>query len=585
MVTGAAPYTNALRPRITIKTVDGADTLYTYDSFDSNHDINIGHVEMENAVGETGTFNIMIQDHNNVIPKDNIHSVKVFLELGKTQASYQHFLIGYGDIFSVDRARTNSQLYFLDGFGSKLWAYQLYISRKETYKKDESDAKVYNILDNALTKRLWRPLKKADRSISDITGYLNDGISTKVNTPFTVMNKSFAYFGDLCDELCDITGAVWFIDYSSGLEVFTLCYKPELEVPVLLKSGDLADKVNDDPLTTSYIKSAFKVEDNTTTESGTATRLFTTTISDETQIYEQDIKTGATTLDNRWIGQQFIVDNDTRRIVSMEIRLEKIGEPESPNSRVNGAIVLDNGSNKPSTSDDNKLDEFHIDLGSIRHESDFIKVDLDIKAKELDVAQSKIWVILEDRSGIDGKPQSDPDNTVKWFHNNVFSSPTPLAYYSATAPAQEDPANISWTSTNTGPLYTLRVNSNIRRVFARTNTKAAKLIRLREQFIPTDFLKEPIDVMRYLSLNLSQSSKGRRGIADFRVTVPDNFLFRPYQSVGFTDGLSDITDTLQVQRARYICSTSEEDPQIGTLHAELTLSGLYNTLVGACTCV
>ena len=31
MGTGSPPYTNALRPRITIKTVDGVDTLYTYD--------------------------------------------------------------------------------------------------------------------------------------------------------------------------------------------------------------------------------------------------------------------------------------------------------------------------------------------------------------------------------------------------------------------------------------------------------------------------------------------------------------------------------------------------------------------------
>jgi hypothetical protein len=160
MGTGGPPYTNVLRPRITIKTVDGADTLYTFDAFEGTNDLNVGYCDMESAVSETGTFNIRIQDHNNLIPKDNIHSVKVFLELGKTQASLQHFLIGYGDIFAVDRERTNSQIYNLTGFGSSLWAYQLFIHRREKYRRTESDAKIYNIIDNALTKRLWRPLKQ-----------------------------------------------------------------------------------------------------------------------------------------------------------------------------------------------------------------------------------------------------------------------------------------------------------------------------------------------------------------------------------------------------------------------------------------
>jgi len=585
MTTGSPPYTNALRPRITIKTVDGADTLYTYDSFLSSNPINVGYCDMESAVSETGTFNIQIQDHNNLIPKDNIHNVKVYLELGKTDTSYQFFLIGYGDIFATDRAQTNSQIYQLTGFGSAQWAYQLFIHRRETYRRDESDAKVYNIIDNALTKRLWRPLKTNDVSIEDITGWSPDGISTKVNTPFTRLDKPFTYFGDLCDELCDMTGAVWFIDCSTGSEIFTLSYNPDLQTNIILKSGDLADRVNDNPDRIGYIKSAFRVEDNSTKEAGTATRLFTTTVSDEVKVFEIEPTVGFTSLDFRAIAQQIVIDNDQRRIEAIELSLSKKGEPESPNSRVNGDICLD-VANKPTG---NVLDEFHVDLGSIKHNPEKIRIPVDIKAKDLDVAQSKIWVRLFQRSGDgtvnSGEPQHDPDNTVYWHHNNIFN--TTQAYYSATAPEGDSnkKSTLAWVATNQGPMYRISVYSNIRRIFARTNKKAANRIRLREQFIPTDFLDDPSDVTRYLSLSLSQTSKGRRGIADFRVTVPDNFLFRAYQWVNFSDGLSDISDTLQVQRARYVCGTSQGDAQLGTRQAELTLSGLYNTLVGACTCV
>lgn len=584
MATNTVPYINSLRPKITIKTIDGADTLYTYNAFDSSHDISIASCEMENAIGETGTFNITVNDHNNEIGKDSIHNVKVFLELGKTSTSFQPFMIGYGDIFDIDRPQTNAQFYNISGFGSKIWAYQLFINRRETYRLSESDARIYNIVDNALTKRKWRPLKESDRSIEDITGFSNAGISTKVNTPLTVVNNSFKYFGDYMDELCDITGAVWFIDYSQGTEILTLSYNADLSTPILLKSGDLEDRPNDDPDTISYIKGAFTIGDNTTTEGGTATRLFTTTVSDNVEIFkiENPNTGGVTALNLKAVGQQVVIDNDARRIEQIVLSLSKQGEPESPNSRVNGVIVLDNGSNKPGT---NVLDEFHVDLGSIKHNPEKITIDVDISAKELDVAQAKIWVILRQRSGITGDPIDDLNNVVYWHHNNVFN--VNQVYYSGTASDTvkgSDVDTLSWNTVNTGPLYAIRVNSNIRRLFARTNKAAANKIRLREQFISTDFLSNPNDVTRYLSLNLSQISKGRRGV-NVLATVPNNFLFRPYQWVGFTDGLSQISDSFQVQRATYRIGTGGGDYQTGTMHAELTLSGLYNSLIGDCNCI
>ncbi len=583
MVTGNLAYNAALRPKITIMTLDG-DILYTYNAFDSSHDIGIPTADMENAIGESGTFGITINDHNNQIPKDNIRNVKVKLELGKTNTSFETFLIGYGDIFQIDRPSTNVQFYRLNGFGSKVWAYQLMIHRRETYRKDESDAKVYNIIDNALTKRLWRPLKTADRSIEDITGWSPDGINTAVNTPFTVINKPFTYFGDLCDELCDVTGAVWFIDYSQGTEIFTLTYNSDLHTPIVIKSGDLEDRLNDDPDITSYINSSFLVDDNSSTEAGVATRLFTATIQDEVQIFEQDDNNGATNTVSRAIAQQVIIDNDTRRISSIELLLSKNGDPESPKSRLNGDIVLDNGSNKPSNQ---VLDEFHIDLGSIESNAKFVKTEVDVSAKSLDVAQSKIWVRIFQRSGLTGDPDTDNNNCIQWRHNNVLN--TAQSLYSGTSTTGGGDVDVKdtmiWNTTNLGPLYGLRINSNIRRLFARTNSVAANRLRLREQFISTDFLSDAQDVMRYLSLNLSQTSKSRRGIGEFNVTIPNNFIFRPYQWVNFSDGLSDVSDAFQVQRVGYTCGTGGQEGQTGARNANVTLSGLYNTLVGACRCL
>jgi hypothetical protein len=589
IVTTDPTYNAVLRPRITIKTIDGADTLYTFDGFEETNPIVVTHVDMEGAIGESGTFSINVHDSNNEIGKDNLHNCKVYLELGKTPTSYQHFLIGYGDIFAIDRPATNYQQYHISGFGSWIQAYRLMIHRREKYKRAESDAKVYNIVDNAFTKRKWRPLKEHDESIQDITGWLRDGISTKVNTPFTVINEAYVYFGDLLDKLCSVTGAVWFVDYSTGDEVLTLTYNSDLHTGVQIKSGDLKtalDKSN----TTSYIKRPFIINDDATSQAGVATRLITTNIIDKQEVFHQAADDGRTSLDFRAIAQQVVIDNDARRVESIELTLDKTGDPSSPKDRINGDIVLD-VANKPTGT---VLDEFHIDLGQIESGKKDIEVDVEISPDKLDVSIAKFWVRLFQRSGNDetvfpegshlGDPVHDPNNTIRWFHNNIFSTTQP--YYSATASeGDEDKKDkLDWNVTNQGPLYTVNVFSNIRRAIARTNSSAKKRIGLREVFIPTDFLEDPKDITRFMSLALSGSSKARRSV-DFLVTIPDNFLFRPYQIVSVSDGLSQTFQDLQVQRARYSIGAQSDDPQVGTLHCAITLSGSYNTLVGNCECL
>ena len=597
MPTGGAPYTNPLRPKITIKTVDGADTLYTYNAFDTSHDITIQNASMNNTVSETGTFGITINDHNNVIPKDNIHNVKVFLELGKTNSTFQPFLIGHGKIFAIDRPGTNAQFYTLSGFGSKRWLYRLFIHRHERYDKNSGDAKMHNIITNAFTKRTWRPLKKQDESIQDVTGLDGSGISTTINTPYTVINESFTYFGDFLDKMSDVTGAVWFIDYSTGGEILTFKNRSQLMTKVLIKSGDLQDRINDRATRTSYIKSAFGIVDDSSTDAGYASRVFSTTFQDSEEMWPLDAVNYAKSsanINNKALGQQIVISNDARRMKSIELHLRKIGEPASPNDRVNGGIFMDTGTNKPNMK--YTLDTFKIDLSSIEEHGTKINVPIDVSERKLDAGETRIWVVLFQRSGSSesddvGAPQDDPDNTIVWGHNNVFNTAQTVngeAVYSGNAIGGDfdSKSKLTWQTTNLGPTYYVKVFSDIRRLFARTNGRAKREELLEEVFVPTDFLKDPGDVSRYLSLNLSQMSKSRRVMADFRVTVPDDFIFRPYQQVSFHDGLSEVDDVLQVQSASYDCSSlGGDDAPLGTLHANITLLGSYNTLIGACSCL
>ena len=582
-------YGLALRPRITLKTIDGVDTLYTFDGFLTNNDIVVTNAIMDNNIGEAGTFSVNIDDSNNELGKDHIHNVKAYLELGKTQASYEHFLIGFGDVTRIDRPATNYQQYNISGFGTAVQATRLLIHRREKYKRTESDAKIYNIVDNALTKRKWRPFKEHDISIQDITGWSRDGISTKVNTTLTVIDDAFVYFSDFLNKLCAISGAVWFIDISGGNEVFTLTYNTDLHTGVSIKSGDLKT-VSDNADTTAYIKKAWSIEDNSSSEAGEATRLITTNVIDKQEVFHQAADNGRTNTTFKAIAQQVQIDNDARRIESIELTVDKLGEPDSPKGRLNGDIVLDVG-NKPTGT---ILDEFHIDLGQIESSKKDIEVEVDIDPDKLDVAQAKFWVRIFQRSNEEdingdpdgnGNPNQGTSHTVRWYHNNIFNTTQP--YYSATAPEgdADKKSSLAWNVTNQGPLYTVNVYSNIRRSLGRTNSHAKRTVGLREVFIDTSFLEDPQDIMRFLSLNLSHTSKPKRSIGEFNVTVPNNFLFRPYQIVSFNDALSQTFQDLQIQRVGYSIGQQGDDPDVGTLYARLTLGGSYNTLLENCSCI
>ena len=76
-------------------------------------------------MSETGTFNAVIEDSNNVIAKDHIRDARVTIEFGRTAATLRPFMVGYGDIFTDRRPRSFYQEYLISGPSSKIRAAEL----------------------------------------------------------------------------------------------------------------------------------------------------------------------------------------------------------------------------------------------------------------------------------------------------------------------------------------------------------------------------------------------------------------------------------------------------------------------------
>ena len=306
---------------------------------------------------------------------------------------------------------------------------------------------------------------------------------------------------------------------------------------VVIKSSDIAS-ITDNPNKTSYLWSEFGVEDNASADAGVATRLYTTTIIDEQVISSQNTNAGSTTLVDRAIAQQLIVENDQRRITDLLFILSKIGAPTSPNDRINGDLVMDFGDNTPRG---RVLATFNIPISDIKTTPTNIFVnDIDTKVRFLQ-GENKIWIRLFQRSGIKGDPDGDAANTIAWHHNGI----TNAAQTKYTAISSNNKGEyklkdtMTWASANMGPIYCYSVFSNIRRLQARTNPSQAKVIRLKEAFVDTSFVTQVNEANLLLSKVLARTSKARRSLAGMRVTIPIDFLFKPYQVVSFGDSLSN----------------------------------------------
>ena len=138
-------YYAALKPRIRFKSLDGITEHYVFDGFAplGTNPINCIYCDVERAINETGLFNIIVEDSQNVIDRTKLENMKVYIELGKSSSTYKQILIGFADVFTIRRPRTGYMEYLITGPSTRIQAAELKISRREASDiQNISDPKV-----------------------------------------------------------------------------------------------------------------------------------------------------------------------------------------------------------------------------------------------------------------------------------------------------------------------------------------------------------------------------------------------------------------------------------------------------------
>lgn len=593
VTTNDKTYDLLLKPRIKIKSNDGLQTYYTYDAFNEGaSDIIVNSLEVDNSIHETGTYNIVIEDYDHVIDFNKLQHSKVYIEIGKKSEWLQHFLIGFTDNPVIARPRTNQRIYSLNGFGVKIRSAELMIEIQEAADVQgidnpnaevDSNFNINNIFRRVMTNKFHRPLKK--ESIVDVTGWKLEGIADNCNVNVPVLDYQFTYLNNIFDDLCAIGGYDWFVDMSTGEEILYLVQPQSLHSGVTIKSGDLKSGTTDNAEKTSYINSSFNVENNSSLEVASASRLITNTISDKKQATASFGGTGLTNTTNKAIAQQFELLVEDRRVSSVAFIMSKTGDPQSSTGNFHAKIVLDNN-NKPTGA---TIYKFNVSIANRgpTPKTVFLNTSLGKPFAPIDpnlffTGPTKFWLVIHQRSGTsttNNNPNLDEANTLNWHHNNIFNTTQTLLNATAIGGDVNTPLTaLNWVTNDKGPIYSYGIFSDVRRLQSKTNITAKRNSRLKEVYVDTSFLSDPKSIDLYLTNLLNISSKPRRGLNSFSVTVPNNYLFRPYQWVSFSDTKSGTSGNFQLQRARYSMGRA------GARNCEITLGSNESPVFGTFNC-
>jgi len=391
------------------------------------------------------------------------------------------------------------------------------IDDEEPVPANSTKFQVYKIIEDMINQKKWTIL--GDASLKE-RGHFTSTISPAINTFWPKVSFVGISFGVAFDTLADTIGFYWDIDPTSGNRDIYAKFPSESAVPIQIKTGDNKSITNDDKYRTSYIVEEYRLESTSGLQGNVASRLNALTRIASKSVAGQGSNVTSTSTTNKAIAMPFHAEETD--FTTIALILSKIGDPQSPNDRLNCWIVLKRDG-KPGP----KVLEFAIDLSSIDASPTNIFVDLtDIKRKITNVSgEEDFYIVVFQRSGLKGSANLDEANTIRW-HSNAA---TDAGSFVAEGGEHENYNNFVWKESGRG--FCFNIWSSINRLYSITNYSLAEQIGLREpEIIDFRFIEDVNLAIKYLSSISAYSSYFKAPIS-LKVSLPNDFLFKPYQTI------------------------------------------------------
>jgi len=534
--------------RLQIKKRDGSETYYTFDSLDSSPQaINVFGCKL-NLNSAMSSLEFSMEDSQKTIDRTLIRSgVQVTLQIAKTSDFYanpdSYAFVGYVDFPSPVREATNVndirvQCYEVKkGFYDTRMVYQRtaplsVFTNPSSQSGNNYTAKVH--LRKMITDK--NNMVLGDISLKDRFGLDESGISDNLSVVLPNVVYNYNSVGDAFDDISAKIGSIWYLDYRGGAKKVRADYTYSSRVPIILKNGPAVEALlaGDNPKRTSYIADGFELPSTSSVNSGHASRLFGVTRIDKHIVASSETATAFTSLTNKAISMPFTTNEV--KFNGLNFIVSKRGDPQSPKSRINGAIFTGKvvGSlNIP----DQQIAEWHVPIDDIEKTKTNVTINIeDIKTKALNNSTTTFHIVWYQRSGNEatvehiGDPNTDENNTILLYRDNSTNGGSLIA-----AGGDRD-AKLTWKAN--GPKYAFNITSALNRVFAVTNyTEADKIGFVEAEPQDLNDIDSVSIATRYMT-NLLYYTSLYKAEPQFKVTNPNDFIFRPYQVIRVVDTLS-----------------------------------------------
>lgn len=589
-------YVQPLKFKVVIKSIDGLDTLFSFDSFNTTNDIAIQKVDVKRGIGQYSQFELTINDDpkDKLIDRDILDNGNiVIISAGKTQATYQNLVYGIVYDFKEKTEQNSDITYTLSGLSTaKILDHTLVnfikIAPPDTLRdgtrvwKDDPQFYAFELFKDLFEDKDVIPTPNK-ATLQSRASFTLDGISDEIKTFIPSDNEPIVVASQVASHLADMAGALWNVDENNSVRF----YYPNMEISGFVIKDYL--DVGDSGDYTSYRLQDWEISGSIDPTSGFANVLVG--VADNLTVTSGEAKAQAfMDLYDKDLCQ--LAEADVSAFKDLTLILSKTGAGtdaiDPTTATVNGMIVKDRfpdnpitGQHYPAAGNENILATFTTPIKDIQGSPTPIsRINLSYKRPPASIVPGRpYWIMLMERG--DGS-----DNSIRWWHNDDFVT---LGQWSGVRPLVEGRSDadtlssVGWITRNQGPTFThAYVSSNKVLCVASDPASIARWTPGRpvEARVSASWIKYSRTMQEYLSQIIQLTSKKPLSFNTNVVTNP-NILFKPGQQVqivernlGYTQDKDFIVQLLEDHY--WVDATDEHSDAVGNRFCEISVKGFQS---------
>jgi hypothetical protein len=584
----ADAYVAPVCAKVTIRSKIDNSILHEFNSFDgTNNDIALNHIDIAKALGQTGTFQLNIDDTlDRAIDIDKVDCGNlVTIQLGRDTADFRNMFTGYTETIRIDRKGENGIFYTIVGLGSAAYTNQIIVNVEKSAPLDTDGKPIPSpqyfanlLMDELFSSSEFLPLRTG--SVATICGFTLDKISSKVNEFIPSLSFNYVYASQVAAAIADLVGADFYVD-DNNVVVFQYpsAVHSGIKVKTIVDANDLA-------YNTSYILGGYSVTHSIRPSDGFGTQFFGISDIALGQVASNVVNNpnSFASLYHKDVGQQIPIEGT--KFSNLALRLSKVGtgtsESDPLTAKLFGRILQDDGNNNPDGM--GEIARFTIPIASILEQpSVILKLDLQFKSDAAALRSNEnVWIVLYNIG-------DSEENTVRWWHDNQVNKRTPnynsmrtLPYgrtaksYSLTNKMDNDSiySNFGWFNSLNGPTYSYSVVSKVSHLNVTRNLQAMNRWGRVDVKIDMPSLSDTDKTqMQFMNSLLEHASKKIVTFNTPQVTIPLSNFFVPGSTIQFIDPIigftADKNIQAQIHEVKYSLDANGEDGPLGTNRCEI----------------